>query len=115
MTEKLGLGTILIVVYCILMGILQIVIGALMLQGQLWNPTITLMQLQTSSSEPVVISIGILLILTAFLWFVLAIGLLKMETWAFWLAIIMFILSAPTIISLIVLVYLILNKEKFVE
>jgi uncharacterized membrane protein len=36
-----------------------------------------------------------------------------MEKWAFWLAVIMFILSAPTIISLIVLVYLILNKEKF--
>jgi len=115
MAEKLSLGTILIVVYCVLMGILQIVIGTLMFYGQLWNPTITLMQLQTSSSEPVVISIGILLILTAFLWFILAIGLLKMETWAFWLAIIMFILSAPTIISLIVLVYLALNKEKFTE
>jgi hypothetical protein len=113
MTEKLGLGTILIAIYCFFMGILQIIIGSLMFYGQLWNPTITLIQLQTSSAEPVIISIGMILILLSFVWFILAIGLLKMEKWAFWLAVIMFILSAPTIISLIVLVYLILNKEKF--
>ena len=113
MTEKPSLGTILIAVYCILMGILQIIIGSLMFCGQLWNPTITLIQLQTSSAEPVIISVGMILILLSFVWFILAIGLLKMEKWAFWLAVIMFILSAPTIISLIVLVYLILNKEKF--
>jgi hypothetical protein len=113
MTEKPSLGTILIAIYCFLMGILQIIIGYLMFCGQLWNPTITLIQLQTSSAEPVIISIGMILILLSFVWFILAIGLLKMEKWAFWLAVIMFILSAPTIISLIVLVYLILNKEKF--
>jgi hypothetical protein len=113
MTEKLSLGIILIVIYCFFMGILQIIIGSLMFYGQLWNPTITLIQLQTSSAEPVIISIGMILILLSFVWFILAIGLLKMEKWAFWLAVIMFILSAPTIISLIVLVYLILNKEKF--
>ena len=113
MTERLSLGTILIAIYCFFMGILQIIIGSLMFYGQLWNPTITLIQLQTSSAEPVIISIGMILILLSFVWFILAIGLLKMEKWAFWLAVIMFILSAPTIISLIVLVYLILNKEKF--
>jgi len=113
MTEKPSLGTILIAIYCFFMGILQIIIGSLMFYGQLWNPTITLIQLQTSSAEPVIISIGMILILLSFVWFILAIGLLKMEKWAFWLAVIMFILSAPTIISLIVLVYLILNKEKF--
>ena len=109
--EKLPLGVMLLICYCIIMGILQLLVGAYIVQGGMWGPTVTLLQLGERTTTTV--SIGVIMILMSLLWFVLAIGLYRMEKWAFWLAIILLALSAPTLISLIFLIYLIYSREKF--
>jgi hypothetical protein len=109
--EEISLETVLLIVWSTIMGILQITIAILLSQGSVWGPSVSLMQL--SGSAEMTASISVLLVVTAMLWFALAFGLLRMEKWAFWLAIVLLILSAPTIISLVFLIYLVLNRSKF--
>lgn len=109
MNEK-PLSVMLVAVWFIILACLSLFVGALFLKA-MWYFTLSAFQVQ--SAYEVSMSIGFLIFLSAPLFLITAIGLYQMKKWAFWLGLVLLLLTAPSIVSILCILVLVKNKEKF--